>query len=90
MRFELFRYNTFKTEKGRKRRFVDLKITLMLHCGNEFRMEVCSFRFKFDDKVPRKGKIISSSFFGAVKYTCFGTQSLFKKVLIDTSIIPDG
>ena len=21
----------------------------MLHCDNEFRMEVCSFRFKFDD-----------------------------------------
>ena len=53
-------------------RFVDFKITLMLHCGNEFRMEVCSFCFKFDDIVPRKGKIISSSFFGAAKYTCFG------------------
>ena len=49
--------------------FGAVKITLMLHCGNEFRMEVCSFRFKFDDIVPRKGKIISSSFFGAVKIT---------------------
>ena len=46
----------------------------MLHCGNEFRMEVSSFCFKFDDVVPRKGKvIISSSFFGAVEYICFGT-----------------
>ena len=39
----------------------------MLHCGNEFRMEVCSFRFGFDDIVPRNGKIISSSFSGAIE-----------------------
>ena len=23
----------------------------MLHCGDEFRMEVCSFRFKFDESL---------------------------------------
>ena len=45
----------------------------MLHCGNEFGMEVCSFHFKFNDMVPKKDRIISSSFFGAVKYTCLGT-----------------
>ena len=45
----------------------------MLHCGNEFEKEVCSFPFKLDDMAPRKGRIIRSSFFGAVKYTCFGT-----------------
>ena len=56
-----------------ERWFVDFKITLMLYCGNECRMEVCSFRFKFDDMVPRRGKIISSSIFGAVEYICFGT-----------------
>ena len=52
---------------------VDFKITLMLHCDNQFRMEVCSFRFKFYEMISRKGKIISSSLFGAVKYTYFGT-----------------
>ena len=45
----------------------------MLHCGNELPMEVCSFCFEFGDVVSRKDKIISSSFFVAVKYTCFGT-----------------
>ena len=45
----------------------------MLQCGDEFRMEVCSFCFEFNDMVLRKGRIISSSFFVAVKYTCFGT-----------------
>ena len=29
----------------------------MLHCGNEFEKEVCSFPFKFDDMVPRKGRL---------------------------------
>ena len=43
----------------------------MLYCGNEFRIEVCSFHLKFDDMVPRTGRIISGSFFGAVKYTYF-------------------
>ena len=57
----------------------------MLPCGNEFRMEVCSFRFKFDDMVPRKGRIIGSSIFEVVKYTYFGTLSMFKKALIDSS-----
>ena len=70
--------------------FVDFKITLILHCFNEFRMVVCNFRLKFDDMVPRKGKIISSSFLGAVEYTYFGTQSLLKKVLFESSVIPDG
>ena len=45
----------------------------MLHCGNEFRMKVCGFRFKCDSIVPRKGGIIKSFIFGAAKYTCFGT-----------------
>ena len=45
----------------------------MLHCGNEFQMEVCSFRFKFDDMVPGNGKIITGLFFGAVEYVCFET-----------------
>ena len=59
--------------KREERWFVDFKITLMLHCGNEFRMEVCSFCFKFDGMIPRKSEIISSSFSGAVEYICFGT-----------------
>ena len=45
--------NPSRKRKRAERCFVDFKINLMLHCGNEFRMEVCSFRFKFDDIVPR-------------------------------------
>ena len=39
----------------------------MLHCSNEFQMEVCSFCFKFDEMVPRNGNIISGSFSGAAE-----------------------
>ena len=45
----------------------------MLHCGNELPIEVYSFYSKFGDTVSRIKKIISSSFFVTVKYTCFGT-----------------
>ena len=45
----------------------------MLRCCNEFQMEIWSFCFKFDDIVLRNSEIISSYFFGAVEYTCFGT-----------------
>ena len=54
----------------------------MLHCGNEFRMEVCSFQFKFDGMVPRKGKIISSSFFGAIKLFVLDHNACSKKFLL--------
>ena len=49
-------YSLAKLSLKRKREerwFVDFKIILVLHCGNEFRMEVCSFRFKFDHMVSR-------------------------------------
>ena len=45
----------------------------MLHCGNELPIEVYSFYFEFGDVVSKMDRIISSSFFVAVKYTCFGT-----------------
>ena len=73
MRFNSLGITSLKWKREEKW-FVDFKKnTLMLHCGNEFQLEVCTFHFKFDDMVPRKGKIITSSFFGAVEYICFGT-----------------
>ena len=35
-------------KKSEERRFVDLIIILMLHCGNEFLKQVLSFGFKLD------------------------------------------
>ena len=62
----------------------------MLHCGNEFLKQVLNFCFKLDDNVPRYGSTIKSSFLGTVGITFFGTWSLFRMDLMDSSIIPDG
>ena len=35
------------------RQFVDLRIILILHCGNECLKQVLNFYFKLDDNVPR-------------------------------------
>ena len=45
----------------------------MLRWGNEIPIEVYSFYSKFGDMVSRIDRIISRSFFVAVKYNCFGT-----------------
>ena len=54
----------------------------MLHCGNEFQMEVYSFCFKFDDMVPRKSKIISSSFLELLNILVLEHKDCLKKFLL--------
>ena len=81
---------TFLKWKREERRFVDLGIILTLHCGNELLKQVLNFHFKFDDNVSRYGSTIKSFFLKTVGITFFGTCSLFKKDLMDCSIIPDG
>ena len=44
----------------------------MLHCRNELSIEVYSFYSKFGGTFSIIDRIISSSFFVAVKYTSFG------------------
>ena len=75
--------------KRKERWFVDLRIILILHCSNEFLKQVLNFHFKSDDGIPRYGSTINSSFLGKVGITFFGTWSLFKKDLMNYSIIPD-
>ena len=53
-------------QKREERRFVDLIIILILHCGNEFLKRVLNFCFKLDDNVPRYGSTIKRSFLGTV------------------------
>ena len=78
-----------KWKRG-ERRFVDLRIILILHCGNEFLKKVLILRFKLDDNILRYGSAIKRSFLGTVGITFFRTLSFSKKDLIDCSIIPDG
>ena len=76
--------------KREERQFVDLRIILILHCGNEFFKHVLDFCFKSDDNVSRYGNSIKSSFLGTVGITFSRIWSLFKKDFMDRSIILDG
>ena len=58
--------------KREKRLFVDLRIILMLHCGNELLKQVPYFYFNLNQIVLRYGSTIKSSFLGTVGITCFG------------------
>ena len=59
--------------KIEERRFIDLKMFLMLHCGNEFLKQVLNFYFKLDGIVPRYGNTIKNSFLEKAGMTFFGT-----------------
>ena len=76
--------------KKEERRFVDLRIILILNHGNKFLKQLLNFCFKLDDKVPRYGSSIKSFFLGTAGITFFGTWSLFKNDVMDCSIISYG
>ena len=57
----------------------------MLLCGNEFRMEVYSFCFKFHDMVPRKFYILKVSF-TPIKI-CIFKQFLCLKLVFEVSLL---
>ena len=59
--------------KREKRCFVNLRITLMLHYGNEFLKQVLNMCFTLDGIVPRYRSTIKSSFLGTAGITFSGT-----------------
>ena len=65
---------TFLKRKREERRFVDLRIILILRCGNEFLKQFLNFRFKLDDNVPWYGSTIKSSFLGTLGITLLKCQ----------------
>ena len=76
--------------KREERRFVELKIILILHCGNKVLKQVLNSCFKLDEKVARYGSSIKRSFLETVGITFLRIWILFKKHLMDCSIIPYG
>ena len=70
-------------QKREERWFVDLRIILILHCGNEFLKEVLNFWVKLDDSITRYGSTIKRSFLGTVGINFFRKWSLFKKDVMD-------
>ena len=59
--------------KKEERRYVDFRIILVFHCGNEYLKQVFIFCFKLDDIVPRMENTTKSSFLETVGITFFGT-----------------
>ena len=72
------------------KRFLDWKITLMLHWGSVFLKQLYNLGLKFKENWPKKGGTIKTSFLGTVIKNFFGTYNLSRKVLTHCSIIPTG
>ena len=60
-------------QKREERWFVNLKIILILDCGDEFLKQVLNFHFKLDDNTPRHESNMKSLFLRTVGITFFGT-----------------
>ena len=67
--------------KRKERRFVDLRIILILHCGNKFLKQVLNFCFKLDDIDPNYGSITKSFFLRKVGITFSEHNVGFKKIM---------
>ena len=64
-----------------ERWFSSFKTTSMLHCDKQFRMEICSFCFKFDDMVPRKARSMAAPFFELLNTPVLEHKAYLKKLL---------
>ena len=53
--------------------FLDWKITLILHCGNDLLTALHKRFLKFKENVPKNGRTTSNSFFGTVSTICLAT-----------------
>ena len=71
-------------------RFLDLKITFILHCGKDLLTDLYKPFLKFKENVPKYGRTANSSFLGTLGAICLGTYNLPKNFLIRWSIILTG
>ena len=59
--------------KSKKVRFLDWKITLMLHWGSVLLKQLYNLDFKFKEIWPKKRRTIKTSFLGTVIKILLGT-----------------
>ena len=72
------------------KRFLDWKITLMLHWGSVLLKQLYNLDLKFKENWPKKGRTIKTSFLGKVIKILLGAYILFRKVLTHRPIKPIG
>ena len=63
-------------------RFLNWKITLILHCGNNLLAALYKRFLKFKENVPNNGRTTNNSFLGTVSTICLGTYNLSRNFLI--------
>ena len=71
-------------------RFLDWKVTSILHCGKDMLTDLCKRFLKFKENVPKYGITTNNSFSGIVGTICSGTYNLSKNFLIHWSITLTG
>ena len=71
-------------------RFLDWKITFILHCGKDLLTDLYKRFLKFKENVPKYGRTTHNSFLGTVGTICLRTYNLPKNFLIHWSIILTG
>ena len=63
------------------KRFLDWKITLMLHLGSALLKQLYYLDLKFKENWPKKGRTVKIYFLGTVIKALLGTKISFNKVL---------
>ena len=71
-------------------RFLDWKVTFILHCGKDLLTDLYKRFLKFKENVPKHGRTTNNSFLGTVDTICVGTYNLSKNFLIHWSVILTG
>ena len=71
-------------------RFLDWKITFILHCGKDLLTNLYKCFLKFKENAPKYGRKTNNSFLGTVGTICLGTYNFSKNFLIHWLIILTG
>ena len=71
-------------------RFLDWKITFILHCGKDLLYDLYRRFLKFRENITNYGRTTTNSLLGTVGTICLGTYNLSKNFLICWSIMLTG
>ena len=63
-------------------RFLDRKITFILHCGNDLLTDLYKSFLIFKANIPKNGRTTNNSLLGTVNTSYFETYNLSKNFLI--------
>ena len=65
-------------------RFLDWKITFILHCVNDLLTNLYKLFLKFNENFPKNGRTANNPILGTVRTVCLGTYNLSKNRVVVT------